>query len=213
MATPRNGVYIWVTWLSKVMAGEQSCEWASWFKAHMSYERRPSDFDVAAWTVDHTRKLRELHIQRKRLGELVSVEAENSIKYQAENGVTLAGKPDLIASAGGIVTIYDVKTGQPKTSDIVQLTIYMHLVPQVLPKFTGTKPLGCLVYNSDRVTIPNTAVDQKFVANFEYFLGIVGGAEEALRVPAENECRFCDIPVTECRDRFSNIPTASSESA
>jgi len=42
MATKRDGVFVWITWLARVMAGEQNCECASWFKAH--YEtttRRP----------------------------------------------------------------------------------------------------------------------------------------------------------------------------
>lgn len=34
MAMARNSPYVWVTWLTKILAGEQSCEWASWFKAH-----------------------------------------------------------------------------------------------------------------------------------------------------------------------------------
>jgi len=34
MATKRDGVFVWITWLARVMAGEQNCEWASWFKAH-----------------------------------------------------------------------------------------------------------------------------------------------------------------------------------
>ena len=29
-----NGPYIWITWLTKLLTGEHSCEWASWFKAH-----------------------------------------------------------------------------------------------------------------------------------------------------------------------------------
>ena len=34
MATKRDGVFVWITWLARVMAGEQNCECASWFKAH-----------------------------------------------------------------------------------------------------------------------------------------------------------------------------------
>ena len=28
----RQSPYIWFTWLTKLMAGEAQCEWASWFK-------------------------------------------------------------------------------------------------------------------------------------------------------------------------------------
>ncbi len=45
-----TGPYVWVTWLLKLLAGESSCEWASWFKAQhegWSWSRMPSDFDQA----------------------------------------------------------------------------------------------------------------------------------------------------------------------
>ena len=31
--TRETGPYVWVTWASKLLAGDASCEWASWFKA------------------------------------------------------------------------------------------------------------------------------------------------------------------------------------
>src|ERR1700733_9843292 len=114
MGQPRDGVYVWITWLSKIMAGEQSCEWASWFKAHNTYSKRPQDFDIAAWTIEHTMRLRELNTVLRSQGEQVTVESENSIKYIPAPGITLAGKPDLISTSGSLVTIYDIKTGQPK---------------------------------------------------------------------------------------------------
>ena len=27
-----DGPYIWVTWLNKLITGDQSCEWAYWFR-------------------------------------------------------------------------------------------------------------------------------------------------------------------------------------
>ena len=63
MATKRDGVFVWITWLSRVMAGEQNCEWASWFKAHYEkYDKAPSDFDTAKWNIEHTLQLRRLRI-------------------------------------------------------------------------------------------------------------------------------------------------------
>ena len=57
-----NGPYIWVTWLSKLLSGESSCEWASWFKAQHdgdSWARMPSDFDLTKCLTDHTALLNE----------------------------------------------------------------------------------------------------------------------------------------------------------
>ena len=33
MAKSREAPYIWVTWLSKVMSGDTTCHWQSWFRS------------------------------------------------------------------------------------------------------------------------------------------------------------------------------------
>ena len=33
-AIPRDHPYIWATWLPRLLVGDNSCEWAIWFKAH-----------------------------------------------------------------------------------------------------------------------------------------------------------------------------------
>ncbi|PYU92511.1 MAG: hypothetical protein DMG25_11940 [Acidobacteria bacterium] len=72
MAAKRHGVFVWITWLARVMAGEQNCEWATWFKAHHeNYDKAPSDFDTAKWNIEHTRQLRRLRLERRKLGERV----------------------------------------------------------------------------------------------------------------------------------------------
>jgi hypothetical protein len=204
----RDGVYIWITWLSKVMAGEQNCEWASWFKAHKTYAKLPNNFDLMAWSIEHTKRLRELRLERQKIGETVSVEGENSIRYVAPEGIVVAGKPDLIATSKTETTVYDVKTGQPKTSDSVQVLIYMYLIPLSVEKYRGISPSGCVVYAENRVVIPPTAVDEKFKEQFGYFLNIIGGKEETLKVPGANECRFCDIPLSECAERHQPVVIA-----
>ena len=210
MAESRNGVYVWITWLSKVMAGEQSCEWASWFKAHMTYTKLPNDFDITAWTIEHTKRLRELRLERQKAGDEVFVEGENSIKYVSPKGITVAGKPDLIALSGKAATVYDVKTGQPKTSDTIQVMIYMYLVPLTIQKYRGVALTGHVVYKDNRVNIPSKAIDAKFKEQFAYFLDIVGGLDEPEKVSGPSECRFCDIPKSECSERYEVPANAKS---
>ena len=209
MATKRDGVFVWITWLSRVMAGEQSCEWASWFKAHHeSYDKAPDDFDTAKWSIEHTRQLRRLQVERRKLGERVFLEGENAIRYTLPSGVVVAGKPDLITLPDGhtplIVgpTIYDAKTGRARCSDRVQVMLYMYLAPLAIPEYAGTRPAGCVVYNDSKVGIPPEAVNPKFIEALEYFLGVIAGLEPAFKVPSRNECRFCDIARTECPERI-----------
>ena len=45
-----GGPYIWATWLTKLLAGEDSCEWSSWFKSQYdsrTWEKAPSNYDLA----------------------------------------------------------------------------------------------------------------------------------------------------------------------
>jgi len=226
MATKRDGVFVWITWLSRVMAGEQNCEWASWFKAHHeNYDKAPSDFDTVKWNIEHTRQLRRLRLERRKLGERVFLQGENAIRLTLPSGVVLAGKPDLITLPSGAVvadkpdlitppdgppaalrlwrpTIYDVKTGRARCSDRIQVMLYMHLAPQALPAYAETRPAGCVVYNGSKIDIPPEAVDQKFIEAFEYFLDVIAGSEPAWKVPSCHECRFCDIARTECPERI-----------
>jgi len=199
-----------------------------WFKAHHeNYDKAPSDFDTVKWNIEHTRQLRRLQLERRKLGERVFLQGENAIRLTLPSGVVLAGKPDLITLPSGAVvadkpdlitppdgppaalrlwrpTIYDVKTGRARCSDRIQVMLYMHLVPQVLPAYAGTRPAGSVVYNGSKVGIPPEAVDQKFIEAFEYFLDVIAGSEPAWKVPSCHECRFCDIARTECPERIED---------
>lgn len=51
-----TGPYVRVTWLLRLLSGESSCEWASWFKTQHegdSWARVPSNFDQADWMMNH----------------------------------------------------------------------------------------------------------------------------------------------------------------
>ena len=128
------------------------------------------------------------------------------------SGAVVADKPDLITPPDGPPaalrlwrpTIYDVKTGRARCSDRIQVMLYMHLAPQALPAYAGTRPAGCVVYNGSKIDIPPEAVDQKFIEAFEYFLDVIAGSEPAWKVPSCHECPFCDIARTECPERIED---------
>src|SRR5260370_37280129 len=97
MTTPRDEGYVWVTWLSKLMAAEVQCTWAAWFKTHYTgYAKAPSTFELAVWQVDHTQLLLELVEERRALGERTFKDNQNKFQVRVSPTVTLAGKPDLI---------------------------------------------------------------------------------------------------------------------
>ena len=203
MPEPRNGTYVWITWLSKVMAGEQNCIWASWFKSHFKeYEKVPSDFDRVKWTMEHTRRVHQLHAERESAGEQAFLEGDNEIRYEWQGGLLVAGKPDLVTISAQGTTVYDVKTGKARMSDQVQVMLYMYLLPLGSQRYSGAKPSGCVVYGDRRVQLPTGVIDDAFIKNFNHFLGVIGSNRPAVKVPSTYECRFCEIAKSECPERI-----------
>ena len=111
MPQRREHPYIWATWLPRLLTGENSCEWAIWFKAHhQSWERVPSDFDQAKWILDHTALLNERIANWTVGGHDVDIEAQNRFELHGRTA-TLAGRPDIIARREDHAVIVDAKTG------------------------------------------------------------------------------------------------------
>ena len=137
MAVPRETPYIWTTWLPRLLTGENSCEWAVWFKAHhQDWTRTPSEFNQAEWRLNHTALLSKRKANWKHGGFDVNIKGQNS--FQLRGGAAmLAGKPDLITQRDGQAVIVDVKTGHESPSHTVQVMIYCTPSPRH-SKGTGT---------------------------------------------------------------------------
>ena len=160
----RSGPYIWVTWLSKLLVGDNSCEWASWFKAHYKdYAKFPSTFDSATWQMNHTALLNKVRARLEQEEKAVYIEGQNHFTLRGSSGTVLAGKPDLISiSAQKERTIHDIKTGQPRTSDQIQVMIYMYALPRALKQYKGMAFDGMVGYKDHEVPIPSSAINETF---------------------------------------------------
>ena len=129
MAVPRETPYIWTTWLPRLLTGENSFEWAVWFKArHQDWTRTPSEFNQAQWMLDHTALLNERITNWEVGGFDVDVEAQHRFELHGKSA-TLAGRPDLVARRDDEAVIVDAKTGQENPSHVVQVMIYLYAVP------------------------------------------------------------------------------------
>ena len=123
MPTPRDFPYIWASWLPRLLTGENSCEWAAWFKAHhQSWERVPSDFDQAKWMLDHTALLNQRIADWTLGGHDIDTEAQNRFELHGKTAI-LAGRPDIIAHREDHAVIIDAKTGHDSPSHAVQVMI------------------------------------------------------------------------------------------
>ena len=198
-----NGPYIWVTWLSKLLVGENSCEWSSWFRANhesSSWHKMPNSFDQVGWQLAHTAAIEETRRRWEELGVMVFTENQNSFALKGRHA-TLGGKPDLIALHDDIGTIVDVKTGKPSPSHGVQVMLYMYAVPRAMEQYRGLSFDGRLAYGDHQVDIPALAVGETFIKNLSQLILRLSAPEPARRVPSPRECGFCDISSGDCPER------------
>ena len=142
MAVPRETPYIWAAWLPRLLTGENSCEWAVWFKAHhRNWTRTPSGFNQAEWLLNHTALLNKRKAEWELSHYSVAIEGQNSFQLGGRSA-TLAGKPDLITQRDGQAVIVDVKTGQDSPSHVVQVMIYLYAIPRALEQYQNLKLRG-----------------------------------------------------------------------
>ena len=204
MTESRSGPYIWVTWLSRLLVGDLSCEWASWFRAHhVNYAKKPSGFDAVKWQIDHTALLNETRDKVESEGRSVLIESQNHFVLRGGSGTALGGKPDMVAldadGKGG--TVYDVKTGRRRESDAAQVMIYMYALPH-LSAHKGRRFDGKVVYaDGGEASIPADAVDGAFRDNLHALIRRIAASQPARRVPSVLECAMCDLTLADCPDR------------
>ena len=204
MAVLRNGgPYIWVTWLTRLLVGENSCEWAAWFRAQhegWSWAKAPGGFDLVGWQLAHTAGVNECRAEWEERGYTVYTESQNSFALRGRTA-TLGGKPDLIAREGESGTIIDVKTGSPSPAHSVQVMLYMYAVPRAMGRHHGVAFDGLMAYRDHEVVIPAAAVDETFIGNLASLVRRLSASEAARRVPSPRECGFCDISSADCPER------------
>ena len=201
-AVKRPNPFIWVTWLSKIMAGEKQCEWASWFRSHYVWDKLPSGLDVAKWTADHAQLLRARKAELEAEGFTVYAEDQNSFKLVGQTGIEVSGKPDLVAIRGQEAYVEDCKTGSPRNSDHFQVLVYMLSLPYVEGPCKGRKLEGRLIYGSRIVDVPSSKIDADLKELFRKTVLAIGRLEPAPKVASWGECRYCDISRTDCPERI-----------
>lgn len=199
MTVKRKNPYTRATWLSKLLVGDASCEWAIWFKAHhQQYEKTRRDFNSANWRMKHTRLITNLREQLSAANYAVYMEKQNSFRLQVNPDAMLAGQPAIIAAApDGRLAIYDAKTGVPRDSDVMQVMIYIYAMPKVAgSKRSGRTFDGCLVYgDGTRRDIPASAINADFADALNGLLRRIVSDAPAFKAPSDSECAWCDLNI------------------
>jgi len=212
MPQRRTEPYIWVTWLSKLLVGDTSCEWAAWFKAHFQdFQKVPSDFDTFSWQIAHTGLLGQVRADLEAEGYTVTTEQQNLFRLRGSSGITVGGKPDLIAVSGESGAIFEVKTGEPRAADAAQVLIYMFAVPLAFPEYRHIEFRGEVAYRDHRVPVPSTAMDDAFKTGLVEIIRRVGAETPARKVPSAAECGFCEITSEDCPERIAADAAAEGQ--
>ena len=202
MPQKREHPYIWATWLPRLLTGENSCEWAAWFKAHhKNWAKPPSDFNQAQWMLNHTALLNERRANWEVGGYSVEVEGQNGFQLRGRSA-TLSGKPDIIAHRDNEAVIVDAKTGHESPSHAVQVMIYLYAIPRALERYRNARLRGQVTYRDHMVRISAENIDDKFIQNLGALIRRLSSDEPARRVPSRQECRFCDITTADCPERI-----------
>ena len=80
-----TGPYIYPTWLPKLLAGLDRCEWKIWFQVHhdsRSWDKLPSDFDLTRYNLEHTELVCLCTEEYEQRGFTVSVERQNGFRLK-----------------------------------------------------------------------------------------------------------------------------------
>jgi len=202
MTTPRDGSYIWVTWITALLAADDQCEWAAWFRAHFKdFEQPPSDFRLAGWKAAHGEMVRNRAQALRAEGWEVYVENQNKFNLPGR-AATLGGVPDIVAVRGSDGLVVDCKSGKQRDSDAFQVLTYVRVLPLTHPACKGVTLAGEVQYRESSLRIEPNQLTDELKGILRNLIERVGGDTPAVRVPSVAECRFCKITATDCPDRI-----------
>ena len=205
MPQPREGgPYIWPTWLPKLLAGLDSCEWKTWFQVHhdgRTWDKLSSDFNQARYSLEHTELLRLCTQEYEERGFTVSVERQNDFRLQLA-GATISGRPDIVAWRDDEAVIVDAKAAKPNPSHEIQVMLYMTWFPMIDPRFQKVNLSGEVYYGEEAVIdIPAASIDDRFKKITAGLIGKVTSKKAPRKAPSVSECRFCPISSQYCAER------------
>src|SRR3990172_7506574 len=184
MAEPREGTFIWVTWLPRLLAGDAHCVWAAWFRAHYRYDKRQSEFDFSLWRAQHAELVRRRAGELRGSGYEVYIEEQNRFRLKGKV-TTLGGAPDIVAVRGAEALVVDCKAGESRDSDRFQVLLYMYVLPFVHPACRHRTVAGEVHYKDGRIlTIEPAVLGDQMKDLFRHMIEQVGGDTPPSRVPS-----------------------------
>jgi hypothetical protein len=205
---PRKGKpYVWVTWITGLLAGVDRCAWRAWIKSHYYYDKSPDTGDneqLKTWIKTHDAMTANRVNRLKSEGYAVLVEEEGAFKLEGTHA-TLGGKPDIVAvkEDDQYAVVIDEKSGKVKTQYIWQVKLYIFAMG--LTRFQNWRIRGEVEYKDS--VVPVNEIIKPDIDQISSVMKVVGGDKEPPRVPSEYECEYCDI--LRCPDRWKATTDAT----
>jgi CRISPR/Cas system-associated exonuclease Cas4 (RecB family) len=197
--------YIWVTWLAKLLGGDQ-CMWSGWFKAHYQYVKFEKDAEsLQEWNREHTQLMTERRLELQNEGWTVYGEEQNAFTVIGEKA-DVAGKPDIVAVKGVDVLLVDGKTGKQRDSDIWQVLLYLWGIPlsasDIRDVLAGKTVEGEVQYKrgDQRITVTPPQPDQ--VEHIVRLVKVISADQAPPKAPSRWECQRCNVGAQDCPERF-----------
>jgi CRISPR/Cas system-associated exonuclease Cas4 (RecB family) len=210
VTTPRDSPYIWVKWITGILAGDRHCEWSAWFRAHNTgYEVPPPSADLVVWSAKHGEMVRSRADALRRDGYAVYVESQNKFRFQGKAAM-LSGVPDLVAVRGAEALVVDCKTGQQRNGDYFQVLVYMLVLPFSHAACRAKALAGEVQYSTTSLSIEPGRLDDEMKAMIRALIERVAAGDAPPRVPSFEECRFCDIRSDDCAERIDRLEATAT---
>jgi hypothetical protein len=200
--------YIWASWLTKLLAGEDSCWWKSWYRAHYKYTKTPDDADRAdffrEWTRKHDAIVQRRATELRGQGYVVRVEEDASFKLHG-GAADVAGKPDLVALKDSAALVVDAKSGRRRSSDHWQVLLYLFALPVSWLSAPEIKLRGEVAYaDADEPVRALKVPERDAILNA---IRRVSAPTPPPQVPSAHECARCDVAA--CAKRHA-VPTGDA---
>jgi len=206
MKSVRDSAFIWVTWAASYLAGTAHCYYSAWLRAHyQNVDLVKSDFDQAAWIMNHSEMVNTTRLNRENEGWKVKLEDQNKFIVEGNSGTKLSGKPDIVSVKDNEVVVIDCKTGKPRVSDVSQVQIYIFALERKA-EYKGKKFRGELHYKDHVLVVPGESVNNVFKGRLFQTLSTLSSLEQVGKTPSFDECKFCPISHSECEERISIDP-------
>ena len=126
----------------------------------------------------------------------------------SRSGARLKGRPDIITRrADGIVTVYDVRDGEPGPADDLMIKLCMFLLPRSNNgRWRGSSPAGCVLYpDGSEKRIASDEIDTAFGESVAAMMRQLASDGPAPRVPSSGECARCPLTAEECAERVETV--------